>query len=242
MRWTLTVRGLKFGTKVKGGSLFQRQIASAASTSDSFSGNQDTSVYILLETEDPGATVPGTVKSLVQRGQLHQAEEALERKWRHGGMRWLAFCVTAGWWQSQEEGLSVLDHCLGYPGSLSGESRQGHPVVWMTVWGNGISQKWKLTYGLKHSSVVDAARRKLNPYMPVIGLCWRCAGRPAILWRHCGPAARDTKWQQKLRGLWDHPVPVGEGEDLLSYSSRPCCVSLAALTFSNRYLLLWATC
>ena len=80
MRSTLTVRGLKLGTKVKGGPLSQRQIASAASTSDSFSGNQDTSIYILLETEDPGATVLGTVKPLLQRGQLHQAEEALERK------------------------------------------------------------------------------------------------------------------------------------------------------------------
>lgn len=196
---TLTVRGLQSGTKVKGGPLFQRQIASAASTSGSFSGNQDTSIYILLETKDPGATVLSTFKPLLQRGApLHQAEEALERKRRHGGMKWLAFCVTAGWWQSQERGLSVLDHCVGYPRSLAGKSWQGRPVVWTTVWGNVIFQKWKLTCGLKHSFVVDAARWKLNLYVPVTGLCWGSAGRPVILGQHCGPAARDTKWQQKL--------------------------------------------
>lgn len=48
MRRTFTVRGLKLGTKMKGDPLFQRQRAPAASTSDSFSGNQDTSIYILL--------------------------------------------------------------------------------------------------------------------------------------------------------------------------------------------------
>jgi len=72
---------------VKGGPLFQRQGASAASTSDSFSGNQDTAIYILLETEAPGATVLSTVKPLLQRGELHQAEEALARKWRQGGVK-----------------------------------------------------------------------------------------------------------------------------------------------------------
>lgn len=44
------------GTAVKRGPRFQGQAASAAPTSDSFSGKQDTAIRILLETGDPGAT------------------------------------------------------------------------------------------------------------------------------------------------------------------------------------------
>lgn len=66
-------------TKAKGGPLFQRQRASAAPTSDSFSGNQDTSIYILLETKDPGTTV----KPLRQRGRVLQENEGRKMKaWR----------------------------------------------------------------------------------------------------------------------------------------------------------------
>lgn len=59
------------------------ETASAPSTSDNCSGNQDASIYIHLETEDPGSIVLSTVKPLLQRGQLHQAQEALGIKaWR----------------------------------------------------------------------------------------------------------------------------------------------------------------
>lgn len=54
MRRTLAVRGLKLGTAVKGDPQFQT--ASAAPTSDRFSGKQDPAICILLETGDPGAT------------------------------------------------------------------------------------------------------------------------------------------------------------------------------------------
>lgn len=124
MRWTLNCQRPQIGHQSERRPTVSIAEISSVSTGDSFSGNQDTLIYILLETKDPGTTVRGTVKAQLQREQLHRADEAPERKGRREEVKWLVFCVTASWWQT-------LDRCVGHPRSLAGESWQGCPVMWM---------------------------------------------------------------------------------------------------------------